>query len=422
MSKEKKEEKLNELEDELVTIDWDDDEVVPEFINKVDPEVANPEDGEDVTPEDNDDLEVVESEEDLIDKSSKKSTKSKSEDTKKGVDNSNGEEVEDNDDDIDSKKTTTPPSKNSKKSSPALIFAKFLSEKGVVSLEDEDMTKLNEVLEQDGEEAAFEYIFNKEVENRVTEIKSVYEDDVQEYISLRDYGIPADTAAKLVQNKNVFDQIKEDDIDSEENAGLRKEIIKRYLKDTTKMTDEDIEDQIETLSDTGKDIQWAKKSLNYLKKQSAELIEQEKKRIKEQEEQQKKQIEETKKTIKKAVMDTNEILGNKVTANMKSKIIKLLLEPAGEDPNGNPVDGVVAWLLKDPLKNRINLAYAIASGLLDGKLGSIKKKVKSEVISELENSVLEKSNMVGGSTTTINRDASNAMKALKEMFPDNNTF
>ena len=184
------------------------------------------------------------------------------------------------------------------------------------------------------------------------------------------------------------------------------------------MSDEDIEDQVETLIDTGKDVQWAKKSLNYLKQQSKELIEQEKKRIKQQEEEEKERMEETKELVKKTIMDTKEILGNEVTANMKNKIIKLLLEPAGKDPNGNPIDGVVAWLLQDPLKNRINLAYAIASGILDGKLNSIKKKVKSEVIEELEQSIYERNNMLGGSTKA--GKSSDALEALKQMFPMNN--
>lgn len=422
MSKEKNKE-LDDKNEELISIDWEETEV-PEFLNKIGDEVADPDDGETVTRKDDEnDLEVLD---DLDEKDTKKSGKGKVGDNNKST-KSRDEDEEDKEDQNDSdedkndskkKEAKTPPSEGNEKSSPALIFAKFLNEKGVVSLEEDDIKKLGEIVKEDGEEAAFEFIFNKEVESRVEQIKSVYEDDVQEYIALRDFGVNPEVAAKLVKNKNVFDQIDDSDIESEENASLRKEVIKQYLKSSTKMSDEDIEDQVETLIDTGKDVQWAKKSLNYLKQQSKELIEQEKKRIKQQEEEEKKRMEETKELVKKTIMDTKEILGNEVTANMKNKIIKLLLEPAGKDPNGNPIDGVVAWLLQDPLKNRINLAYAIASGILDGKLNSIKKKVKSEVIEELEQSIYERNNMLGGSTKA--GKSSDALEALKQMFPMNN--
>ena len=189
-----KNKELDDKNEELISIDWEETEV-PEFLNKIGDEVADPDDGETVTREDDEnDLEVLD---DLDEKDTKKSGKGKVGDNNKST-KSRDEDEEDKEDQNDSdedkndskkKEAKTPPSEGNEKSSPALIFAKFLNEKGVVSLEEDDIKKLGEIVKEDGEEAAFEFIFNKEVESRVEQIKSVYEDDVQEYIALRDFGV-----------------------------------------------------------------------------------------------------------------------------------------------------------------------------------------------------------------------------------------
>ncbi len=405
MSRRKKDELIDEMD--LISIDWEDE--VPQHLLVDDSDIEKPsgiEDGKDVVPEE-DDIELLEDNSD--DKHSKNQDKSKSKKT-------STEEDEDDEDDEDIEDLdNTPPSKDIKKSSPALVFAKFLKEKGVLNLNDEETSKIESIIEEGGDEEALEYLFNAEVENRLNEIKSSYDDDIKEYLELRDYGVSSENAAKLVRDKNLIEQIEDGDIEGDDKLPLRKQLIGQYLVNTTKMSKEEIDDYIETLVDTGKDITWAKKALNGIKKQNAELIEQEKERVRKEREDQAKKIEETRETIKKAVMDTNEILGNKVTTKTKQKIIKMLLEPAGKTPDGQPVDGVIAWLLQDPLKNKINLAYAISTGLLDGKLTSIKKKVKSDIISELEETVVNKSNLVGGNNN-IPGAKNDTMEALKEMF------
>lgn len=305
-------------------------------------------------------------------------------------------------------------SSSKKEKSPALIFAKFLKEKGVVTLDETELEKINEFVLNGEEEEALEYLFSSEVNRRVEEVKSSYDDDIQEYLLLRDYGVPPEKAMTLVKNKNIIEQISEEDIEDENNLLLRKDIIKSYLKLTTKMDDDDISEYIETLVDSGKDLLWAKKGLTAIKEHNSKLIEEEKQRIKREEEELNNRIKEAKELIKKTVLETNEILGNKVTIATKNKIIKMLTEPAGKDSSGNPIDGIIAWLLQDPIKNRINLAYAISSGILDGKLTNIKKKVKTEVLQELESSIFEKNNLLGGNTRISS--SSDGIKVLKEIF------
>lgn len=338
------------------------------------------------------------------------------EDVDKDEDNEDEEEL-DYGEDIDKKQNSKSNHSISKKEkSPALIFAKFLKEKGVVTLDETELEKINELVSNGEEEEAFEYLFSSEVNKRVEEIKNTYDDDIQEYLLLRDYGVSPEKAMTLVKNKNIIEQISEDDIEDENNTLLRKDIIKSYLKLTTKMDDDDITEYIETLVDSGKDILWARKGLVAIKEHNNKLIEEEKQRIKQEEEELNNRIKEAKELIKKTVMETDEILGNRVTTATKNKIINMLIEPAGKDSAGNPIDGIIAWLLKDPIKNRINLAYAITSGILDGKLTNIKKKVKTEVLQELESSIFEKNNLLGGNTKISN--SSDGIKVLKEIFGD----
>lgn len=344
------------------------------------------------------------------------------EDVNEDIENNLDDEIEEDEieedkteeDEINNENSKSDHSISKKEKSPALIFAKFLKEKGVVTLENQELEKINELVSEGNEEDALEYLFSSEVNKRVEEIKNSYDDDIQEYLLLRDYGVSPEKAMTLVKNKNIIEQITEEDIEEENNLNLRKDVIKSYLKISSTMNDEDIEEYIETLIDSGKDYLWAKKGLKAVKEHNNKLIEEEKKRIKQEEEEMNKRVEEAKNLIKKTVMETNEILGNKVNASTKSKIIKMLIEPAGKDSQGNPVDGIIAWLLKDPVKNRINLAYAISSGILDGKLSGLKKKVKTEILQDLESSLFEKNNLIGGTTNISN--SSDGIKALQEIF------
>ncbi len=424
--KEQKEQKKVVPDEELVTVDWEDYET-PSFIDPGVKQHSGPDDGDEDVIDDVPKSKKMESKkndekpESILDDESEDESEEEPKNKPKAKRDKKGDDEEDitDDNDLD---TRAPSSKGNSKSSPALVFAKFLNEKGVLSLDEEEFSKIKEVIEENGEETAFEYIFNKEVEKRVNDVRNSFDDDIREYLELRDVGIAPDIATKLIRDKNAIEQISENDLSGDGAEPLRREIIRMHLNNTTKMSSEEIEDYIDTLVDTGKDEAWAIKSLKAVKQHNKELIEQEKKRIQAEEEEMNRRIAETKELIKKTVMETNEILGNEVSASMKNKVIKLLTEPVGKDSEGNPVDGILAWLLQDPLKNRINLAYAIASGILDGKLNSIKKKVKSEIFEELEDVITNKSNMIGGVKTGTKKNMDN-LEALKAMFDNEvNTF
>ena len=159
----------------------------------------------------------------------KKTTKK----TAKKVDEDADEDEEDGE-----KKTPSHEDADSK-SQLALVFAGFLNERGILSKYDKDV--FQKYVEENGDEDALEFLYNSEVESRVEEIKKMYDDDMQEYIELKDYGMDSLTAGKLIQNKSKFETIKEDTLDEEDNLELRKSIIKQDLKNTTKMSEDDID-------------------------------------------------------------------------------------------------------------------------------------------------------------------------------------
>ncbi len=414
---------LNLNTEDFITVDFDDNELPPTFSatiqqsnNLDDSDVEDSKDEKEKNSKKN--IELVDPED--LKKSNKDKPTNNKEDKKSNV--NKDEDIDDSDDseyseyseDLEDAKNKNNPLDQNKKSSPALVFIKFLTDKGVINLDENDINKISDIIEKEDDEAALEYLFESEVSKRVDTIKNSYEDDVKQYLELREYGISSEIASQLITDKNLIEKIDEKDLSDENSLPLRKQLIKKYLSISTNMNESDIEEYIDTLVDTGKDEQWAKKSLSYIKEYNLKKIQEEKQRIEKEKQEQEKMANEIKETIKKTVFDTKEILGNELTTSMKSKIVKMLTEPAGKDQYGNPIDGVVSWLLKDPLKNRITLAYAIASGVLDGKMTGIKRKVRNDIIEELENAILNKSNIVGGNTNY--GPTNSTLESLKNIF------
>jgi len=300
------------------------------------------------------------------------------------------------------------------KSQLALVFAGFLNERGILSKFDKD--EFQKFVDENGDEDALEFLYNSEVESRVQEIKKMYDADMQEYMELKDYGVDSDTAHKLVSSKSKFESIKETDLESDENAELRKSIIKQDLRNTTKMSNEDIDELIETMVETGKDVARAKKSLKSVKDFNEQQIKTEKKRIEESEKAQELSRKEATDKFKSTLYETKEILGQPVNKPTLQKIEKFLMEPAGNDTNGNPIDGITAWFMKDPVKARINLAYAIMTNVLDGKMDKIEKKAKSSVLTDLQENLSKKGAMLDGKTAQSIGGEGSVLKAMKDTF------
>ena len=162
-----------------------------------------------------------------------KEEKPKVKDTKKPAkEEVDDEEPEEDEEDVDDKKTPShKESQSNAGSSIALVFAKFQNERGVLSNFDE--AELTRIVQEEGEEAGLEYLYDSEVEARVEEVKKMYEDDIKEYITLKDSGIDSSKALELVSAKTAFENITVDQLEDSEE--LRKKILVQDLKNNTRV-------------------------------------------------------------------------------------------------------------------------------------------------------------------------------------------
>ena len=314
--------------------------------------------------------------------------------------------------DVDDKKTPShKESQSNAGSSIALVFAKFQNERGVLSNFDEE--ELTRIVKEEGEEAGLEYLYDSEVEARVEEVKKMYEDDIKEYITLKDSGIDSSKALELVSAKTAFENITVDQLEDSEE--LRKKILVQDLKNNTRYSDEDIEEMVENWITTGKDVEKAKKALPNIKKFNEDRIKEEKQaKINAEKAAQKAQLE-TKTKLKEAIYSSKEILGQTINKTTQQKLEKFMNEPIGTTEDGRPIYGVQAWFAKNPQQAQINLAYAIMTGLLDGKMGTVREKIKSSVVKDLHEGLKVKGANLDGLSSEVDEGES-SISILQKTF------
>lgn len=342
-----------------------------------------------------------------------KEEKPKVKDTKKPAkEEVDDEEPEEDLEEDDDKKTPShKESQSNAGSSIALVFAKFQNERGVLSNFDE--AELTRIVQEEGEEAGLEYLYDSEVESRVEEVKKMYEADIKEYIELKDSGLDSAKALQLVSAKTAFENITTDQLEDSEE--LRKKVLIQDLKNNTKYSDEDIDEMVENWITTGKDVEKAKKALPNIKKFNEEKIKAEKQAIIDAEKAAQKAQLESKAKLKEAIYNSKEILGQTINKVTQQKLEKFMTEPIGNSPDGRPINAIQAWFAKNPQQAQINLAYAIMTGLLDGKMTAVEEKVKSSVVKELHEGLKVKGAKLDGIFSGENED-DGSLSTLKNTF------
>lgn len=341
-----------------------------------------------------------------------KEEKPKVKDTKKPAEEEVDDEEPEEDEEDDNKKTPShKESQSNAGSSIALVFAKFQNERGILSNFDEE--ELTRIVKEEGEEAGLEYLYDSEVESRVEEVKKMYEADIKEYIELKDSGLDSAKALQLVTAKTAFENITVDQLEDSEE--LRKKILVQDLKNNTRYSDEDIEEMVENWITTGKDIEKAKKALPNIKKFNEEKIKAEKQAVIDAEKAAQKAQLESKAKLKEAIYNSKEILGQPINKVTQQKLEKFMTEPIGNSPDGRPINAIQAWFAKNPQQAQINLAYAIMTGLLDGKMTAVKEKVKSSVVKELHEGLKIKGAKLDGIFSGENED-DGSLSTLKNTF------
>lgn len=276
-------------------------------------------------------------------------------------------------------------------SSPFASFANVLKERGIFFDEITEDMEFNSVDDfEKGIEKAIQYNVNQ----RVTQEMSKYTPETQEFLNMINSGVPLEQV-KEVANITVKD-LTPDNI--ENSVDVQKQAVRMYLGQSTDMSEQDINDQIEYLEDTEKlstkALSYSEKIKTNYDKQKQQLVE------KAEADKTANQVAATKQMddLKSKVFDTAEIIpGRKINDKTKEKIFKSITTSAGKDPHtGQPTTAIGLKRSKDPVAFEITLAYLNELGVFDGKWDSVIASAKSEATKELEKTITNNSGPIGG--------------------------
>lgn len=296
----------------------------------------------------------------------------------------------------------------------ALAFARYQLERGnLTDLNEEEFAK---IVEEQGEDEAISWLFQSEVDkNREAirnEILDQYEDDVKEFLKLRDNGIEPDIAGDLATAKKFYSSLNTDELEDDSKESLRSKIITDWYKRTTKFNDARIKKLVENHVALGEDVDVAKEAVgevkNIISEQEKELTELTKKQQKEFEDNHKKQLEE----LRSKIDSMDEILPNhKINKQTKDKLHDMLVKPVAQDQYGNPINSIWKKRMSDPFKFDTMVAYLDILGVFDGKMDKLLKPAKNSAVSDLERS-LKSQNFGSKPATGSRQDSDDLAKGL----------
>jgi len=262
-----------------------------------------------------------------------------------------------------------------------VIFARDLNGRGLLSSFNEEQFLKD--IEEKGEANALRSLFQTEVDLNINEAKKDLEAGYQEYLSLIGSGVQAEEAGGLLELKTYFDGVNSETL--EEDEELRKEVMTRYYKATTQMSDSKIKRMIERSTDLGDDVEESKEYLETMKGLIVEEIKQSKAQADEQ--QRLYQVEQDRqlKLLKEGIDSISEIIpGQKINKQTKDKMYESIIKPT-QDKFGNTTNEIWATRAEDPVLFDTRLAYLIQTGYFENKPWDKIKKIKtSKEATELE--------------------------------------
>jgi hypothetical protein len=296
-----------------------------------------------------------------------------------------------------------PSSQETKDSSPFTPFAKLLVEEGATP-------NLN-LEEFDGTPQGLIKAIQSEIDYNVNMYKESLDPRVKWLQDNVDEGVALEDLLTIDKQRVTLNSINEETLSTDEN--LQKQIVREYLKETTKFNDVLINKQIERLEATGDLTEEAKgyfnelKQINLAKEQQA--VQQAKIQQQEFQKQQEKVLSDFKETLEK----TEEIIpGIKLNRIIKDQIFKTLTTPVAQDPNtGAPINAIAKSRAEDPINFEKNLAYVwlATKGFKDfSVLGSAGKK---SAMADFENALKKSDGTFATSKQNITE--SNSIKELK---------
>jgi len=290
------------------------------------------------------------------------------------------DEDDNDEDDEDKDKEDQPSQKINKKqsSSPLIPYAKLLKDEGILPNLD--------LKEFDGtSEGLKEAMFN-EIMGAVEYYKDQLPDRIKTIINNYEEGVPLEKLIESDREEVEISKISDDDL--KDDIKIQKNILRSYLKKTTKFSDNKIDKQIQFLEDSGDLEDEAISAKDELKS----IIDSEKTKAVEEAKARKiedqKRVQRELKSLEDKIKATDEIIpGVKLNTKSKDNLYKSLTTPAGVDKSGNPVNKIVAARMEDPMGFEIKLHYLfdITKGFTD--FSKLSDKGKKDAMKEFEDVV-----------------------------------
>jgi len=281
-----------------------------------------------------------------------------------------------------------------------LVLARYQLEQGVLSSLDEE--KLQEIIEKDGEAAAFSYLIQNEVETNSKVVSDKLDDYSKEYAELRKSGFATEEAGNALLTLEALDSITEDDLGEEDKEDLRRTIIKENYKATTSFSESKIDRLVKRAFDINADVEDAQEALESLREaKKQELVDAKENQKKAQEDAQE-SYNESLQSLGKHIDALEEIIpGKKINKQTKTKIKDIITKPVKQSEDGYAMNAIWAKRHEDPESFDTVMSYLFLSGVFDGKWDQITKTVNTKLTTKLEDKLKSGSGstLLGGKHT-----------------------
>lgn len=297
-----------------------------------------------------------------------------------------------------------------------VVFAEALKEQGYLS-DNFDIEEHKKLVKEKGEYEAFSKLFENEVEKNKQEIVDHYDKDYKDFLELKESGIAPNTAVDLLSAKEYWGKIDESSLEGDEGVETRKEVITSYFATATEFSDKEIDDMVDQIFDTGKDVEYAKKALPKIQKHIDDHITQEKTNKTNALKVNQEKVETFKQDLKETIDNLTEILPDqKINKTTKDKIYKSLVDPV-KTKDGKTVNAITAKRLENPKKFDVILAALVQSGAFDKKWEAASKTIETKAAKRakefLENKKSSASVSMPSEEDKTTQDMVDVMKNLK---------
>lgn len=293
-------------------------------------------------------------------------------------------------------------------------FGQNLSEKGLLSFNEEDFNKAED--KENYLYSAYENAVKAGIEEGVKSFKSELPEEIEKLVELHKAGVPLHKVLESDARISAFEEIKVADI--EDDISLQKDILTELLT-IQGFTKEKINAKLQRFEDLGSMKEEALEGLDVLisleKAEKQQIIKAEKEKHQQLEN---KRIEELKK-IEDTINTSEEIIpGFKLSPEDKKTLITGITKAAGVDKQGRPINALAKARIDDP---KMDLKVAYFTLVLKGDISKLEKKAATKVTKSLKEIVSTREPLLSGNqgnndskTAAIDKSViKNALKFLK---------